>query len=190
MTKMIVGLGNPGEKYEETKHNMGFMAIDLLAKELGVSFSMEKTFMAEVASTFVNGEKVFLVKPQTFMNESGRAVKPLLTYYNIDAEDLTVVVDDMDSPVGRVRLRQKGSSGGQRGIKSILVHLATEQFNRVKIGIGRPHEGKTVVAHVLSKFDKAEREAAQEGIFKAVDALKFYLESNDFTKTMNKFNSK
>jgi len=188
MTKMIVGLGNPGDKYEKTKHNMGFMAVDLLAKDYGVNFSLEKTFMAEVASTFVNGEKIFLVKPQTFMNESGRAIQPLLTYYNLDPADLTVIVDDMDSAVGRVRLRQKGSSGGQRGIKSILTHLGTEQFNRVKIGIGRPEQGKTVVAHVLSKFDKENIEIAQDGINKAVDAVKFYIESNDFSQAMNKFN--
>jgi PTH1 family peptidyl-tRNA hydrolase len=188
MTKMIVGLGNPGDKYEKTKHNMGFMALDLLAHEYGVNFSMEKTFMAEVASTFVNGEKIFLVKPQTFMNESGRAIQPLLTYYNMDPSDLTVIVDDMDSAVGRVRLRSKGSSGGQRGIKSTITHLGTEQFNRVKIGIGRPDNGKTVVAHVLSKFDKENSEIAQAGISKAVDAVKYYVESNDFAKAMNKFN--
>ena len=188
MTKMIVGLGNPGDKYEKTKHNMGFMALDLLAHEYGVNFSMEKTFMAEVASTFVNGEKIFLVKPQTFMNESGRAIQPLLTYYNGDPSDLTVIVDDMDSAVGRVRLRSKGSSGGQRGIKSTITHLGTEQFNRVKIGIGRPDNGKTVVAHVLSKFDKENSEIAQAGISKAVDAVKYYVESNDFAKAMNKFN--
>lgn len=188
MTKMIVGLGNPGDKYEQTKHNMGFMTVDLLAKELETSFKMEKTFIAEVAETFVNGEKVFLVKPQTFMNESGRAVKPLLTYFNIEPEDLTVIFDDMDSPVGRVRLRQKGSSGGHNGIKSILVHVGTEQFNHVKIGIGRPKNNMKVVNHVLTRFDNEDAESAQNGIFKAVDAVKFYLENNDFTKAMNKFN--
>lgn len=188
MTKMIVGLGNPGDKYANTKHNMGFMAIDLLAQDYSVNFSLEKTFMAEVASTFVNGEKIFLVKPQTFMNESGRSIQPLLTYYNLSPSDLTVIVDDMDSAVGRVRLRQKGSSGGQRGIKSTITHLGTEQFNRVKIGIGRPENGKTVVAHVLSKFDKDNIEMAHEGLNKAVEAVKFYVESNNFAQAMNKFN--
>lgn len=188
MTKMIVGLGNPGNKYENTKHNMGFMALDLLAKELGVTVSEEKPFMSQVGSTFINGEKVFLVKPLTFMNESGRAVAPLLKYYNLNPEDLVVIHDDMDSPVGRVRLRQKGSSGGQNGIKSILTHVGTPGFNRVKIGIGRPKNGMTVVNHVLSNFDKEDSENAQNGIFKAVDAVKDYLENNDFQKTMNKFN--
>jgi PTH1 family peptidyl-tRNA hydrolase len=188
MTKMIVGLGNPGDKYEQTKHNMGFMALDLLAKEMNVEFREEKPFMSAVGSTFVDGEKVFLVKPLTFMNESGRAVGPLLKYYNIDPEDLTVLHDDLDSPVGRVRLRQKGSSGGQNGIKSVITHVGTEAFNRVKIGIGRPKNGGTVVNHVLSKFDSEDREIAQDGVFKAVDAVKFYLEKGDFSKTMNKFN--
>lgn len=185
---MIVGLGNPGDRYDGTKHNMGFMALDLLAKEYQTDFKMEKTFIAEVAQTFVNGEKVFLVKPQTFMNESGRAVKPLLTYFNIDPEDLSVVFDDMDSPVGRVRLRQKGSSGGHNGIKSILTHVGTEHFNHVKIGIGRPKNGMKVVNHVLTKFDSEDNSEAQDGIFKAVDAIKYYIENNDFTKAMNKFN--
>lgn len=188
MTKMIVGLGNPGDKYDQTKHNMGFMALELLAKEYATEFKMKKTFIAEVAQTFVNGEKLFLVKPQTFMNESGRAVKPLLTYFNIDPEDLTVIFDDMDSPAGRVRLRQKGSSGGHNGIKSILTHVGTEHFNHVKIGIGRPKIGVKVVNHVLTKFDNEDAQAAQEGISKAVDAVKFYVENNDFTKAMNKYN--
>ncbi|MFC4651653.1 aminoacyl-tRNA hydrolase [Lactococcus nasutitermitis] len=188
MTKMIVGLGNPGDKYEKTKHNMGFMALDLLAKDLDATFKMEKTFIAEVAETFVNGEKVFLVKPQTFMNESGRAVKPLLTYYNIDSSDLTVIFDDMDSPVGRVRLRQKGSSGGHNGIKSILTHVGTEYFNHVKIGIGRPKHGMKVVNHVLTGFDNEDDTAAFDGIVKAVDAVKFYIDNNDFAKAMNKYN--
>ncbi|AYG01396.1 aminoacyl-tRNA hydrolase [Lactococcus allomyrinae] len=188
MTKMVVGLGNPGSKYEKTKHNMGFMALDLLAKELGVTFSEEKPFMSLVGSTFVNGEKVFLVKPLTFMNESGRAVAPLLKYYNLDSDELVIMHDDMDSPVGRVRLRQKGSSGGQNGIKSILTHVGTQEFNRVKIGIGRPKNGMTVVNHVLSKFDEEDAGAAQDGIFRAVDAVNFYLENGDFQKTMNKFN--
>ncbi len=122
------------------------------------------------------------------MNESGRAVKPLLTYFNIDPEDLSVVFDDMDSPVGRVRLRQKGSSGGHNGIKSILTHVGTEHFNHVKIGIGRPKNGMKVVNHVLTKFDSEDNSEAQDGIFKAVDAIKYYIENNDFTKAMNKFN--
>ncbi|MDR2977600.1 MAG: aminoacyl-tRNA hydrolase [Streptococcaceae bacterium] len=189
MTKMIVGLGNPGERYEATRHNMGFMTIDLLAQELGVTFRMEKSFIAEIAEARVNNEKVFLVKPQTFMNESGRSIKPLMTYYNLDLKDLIVVADDMDSPVGRVRLRQKGSSGGQRGVKSLIVHLGSSEWKRVKIGIGRPKPGWTVVNHVLSRFEGEEAIEAQLGIRKAADALQYYLENDDdFEKTMSKYN--
>lgn len=185
---MIVGLGNPGEKYDVTRHNMGFMTVDLLAQELGISFSEEKTFSAAIAQTFVNGEKVFLVKPLTFMNESGRAIKPLMTYYNLSLDDLLVIVDDMDSPVGRVRMRQKGSSGGQRGIKSLIVHLGNEDWKRIKIGIGRPKQGGTVVNHVLSKFDGEDAEEARLGIRKAADAVQYYLEGNSFESTMSKYN--
>lgn len=188
MTKMIVGLGNPGEKYEITRHNMGFMTVDLLAQELGAGFTENKTFSASIATAYVNGEKIFLVKPLTFMNESGRAVKPLLTYYNLDLEDLIVVVDDMDSPTGRLRMRQKGSSGGQRGIKSLITHLGGEDWKRIKIGIGRPKTGWTVVNHVLSRFDENETEEANIGIRKAVDAIEYYLEGNSFENTMSKYN--
>lgn len=188
MTKMIIGLGNPGNRYENTKHNMGFMTIDLLAQDLGVSFGLEKAFVAEVASTFINSEKIFLVKPQTFMNESGRVIKPLMTYYNLDASALTIIHDDMDSPVGRIRLRQKGSSGGQKGLKSIIIHLGTQEFNRVKIGIGRPKHGMKVTNHVLSAFDNLDAKSAHDGILTAVDAVKFFLETNDFSKAQNRFN--
>jgi PTH1 family peptidyl-tRNA hydrolase len=167
---------------------MGFMAIDVLAQDLGISFNLEKTFAAEVAQTFVNSEKVFLVKPQTFMNESGRAVKPLMTYYNLDPSALTVIFDDMDSPVGRLRLREKGSSGGHNGIKSLLVHLGTDEWKHVKIGIGRPKYGIKVVNHVLSGFDSEDADAARAGIKEAAEAVKFYLKTSDFTQAQNRFN--
>ncbi|MCL2858541.1 MAG: aminoacyl-tRNA hydrolase [Streptococcaceae bacterium] len=188
MTKMIVGLGNPGDKYKNTKHNMGFMALDQLAEALNLSFSMDKTFQSEIASAFINNEKIYFVKPMTYMNESGRAVGPLLSYYGLTDEDLTVVHDDLDSPVGRVRLRTKGSSGGQNGVKSIIAHVGSQEFNRVKIGIGRPKHGMTVVNHVLSTFDDEDESTGLQGIDNAVKAIEYYLESNDFMKTMNKFN--
>ena len=154
MTKLVVGLGNPGSKYHETRHNVGFMAIDLMAKELGLTFSEEKTFKAEVASTFLNGEKVYFVKPTTFMNLSGLAVRALLAYYNIPIEDFIVIYDDLDMEVGKLRFRQKGSAGGHNGIKSIIAETGTQEFDRIKIGIGRPQKGMTVVNHVLGKFSE------------------------------------
>lgn len=111
MVKMFVGLGNPGEKYFETKHNIGFMMVDKLCKEKQLTFTVDKIFQAELASTFFNGEKVYFVKPTTFMNESGRAVHALLSYYGLDIEDLVVIYDDLDMEVGKIRLRTKGSAG-------------------------------------------------------------------------------
>ena len=120
MTKLLVGLGNPGDKYFETKHNVGFMLIDQLAKKQNVTFTHDKIFQADLASFFLNGEKIYLVKPTTFMNESGKAVHALLTYYGLDIEDLLIIYDDLDMEVGKIRLRAKGSAGGHNGIKSII----------------------------------------------------------------------
>ncbi len=152
MTKLLVGLGNPGDKYFETKHNVGFMLIDQLAKKQNVTFKHDNIFQADLASFFLNGEKIYLVKPTTFMNESGKAVHALLTYYGLDIEDLLIIYDDLDMEVGKIRLRAKGSAGGHNGIKSIIQHIGTQTFNRVKIGIGRPKNGMSVVNHVLSTF--------------------------------------
>ncbi|KAF1304510.1 MULTISPECIES: aminoacyl-tRNA hydrolase [Enterococcus] len=185
--KMIVGLGNPGKKYEMTKHNVGFMTVDQLAKKQQISFKTSP-FEAEIADFFSNGEKVFLVKPQTFMNDSGRAVGPLMTYYGILPEELVVVYDDLDLALGKIRLRQKGSAGGHNGMKSLISHLGTTVFDRVKIGIDRPRAGMTVVNHVLSPFAKEDLPTIAASIDKAVAACEFYLENQDFTATMNHFN--
>ena len=184
--KMIVGLGNPGKKYEQTKHNVGFMAVDQLAKAAGVTFK-KNPFEAEVADYFVGGEKVLLVKPQTFMNDSGRAVGPLMTYFGVLPEELVVIHDDLDLTLGKLRLRQKGSAGGHNGIKSIIAHIDSQHFDRIKIGIGRP-QGKTVVNHVLSPFSKEEQPEILRAIDQAVAACEFYLTTDDFVQTMNKFN--
>ena len=117
MTKMIVGLGNPGDKYAHTKHNIGFDVLDVMASRLNLTFKRDKTFIADIASTFSNGEKIILVKPVTFMNESGKSVKPLLAYNGLTADDLIVIYDDLDMMVGKLRLRQKGSGGGHNGEK-------------------------------------------------------------------------
>ena len=136
MVKMIVGLGNPGSKYDGTRHNVGFMAIDKIVKNLDVTFTEDKTFKAEVGSAFINGEKVYFVKPTTFMNNSGIAVKALLTYYNIDLSDMVVIYDDLDMVVGKLRLRQKGSAGGHNGIKSIIAHLNTQDLIVSRLALG------------------------------------------------------
>lgn len=185
--KMIVGLGNPGKKYEQTKHNVGFMTVDRLAKRFNATFK-KNSFEAEVADFFVNGEKILLVKPQTSMNESGRAVGPLMTYFGVYPEELVVIYDDLDLALGKIRLRQKGSAGGHNGMKSIISHLNTQEFDRIKIGIDRPKPGMTVVNHVLSGFSKDDQPLIEGSIDKAMEATIDYIEKNDFIATMNRFN--
>lgn len=188
MVKMIVGLGNPGSKYEKTKHNIGFMAIDNIVNSLDVTFTDDKNFKAQIGSTFINHEKVYFVKPTTFMNNSGIAVKALLTYYNIDITDLIVIYDDLDMEVSKLRLRSKGSAGGHNGIKSIIAHIGTQEFNRIKVGIGRPLKGMTVINHVMGQFNTEDNIAISLTLDRVVNAVKFYLQENDFEKTMQKFN--
>lgn len=185
---MIVGLGNPGSKYHETRHNVGFMLVDQLAKRENLTFSHDKIFQAEIASTVINGEKVYLIKPTTFMNESGKAVHALLAYYGLDEKDILVVYDDLDMVAGKIRFRQKGSAGGHNGIKSLIAHLKTQEFDRIKIGVGRPKPGMTVVKHVLSKFDTEDRIEIDKALDKLYSAVNFYLQEKDLEKVMRKFN--
>lgn len=188
MVKMIVGLGNPGSKYNDTKHNIGFMAIDRIVKNLDVNFTEDKNFKAEIGSDFINGEKIYFIKPTTFMNNSGIAVKALLTYYNISIKDMIIIYDDLDMEVGKIRFRQKGSAGGHNGIKSIIAHLGTQEFDRIKVGIGRPNGRMTVINHVLGKFDKNDEIMISNTLDKVDNVVKYYLQTNDFQKTMQKYN--
>ena len=188
MVKMIVGLGNPVSKYHETRHNVGFMLVDMLAKRENLNFTHDKIFQADIASTFIDGQKIYLVKPTTFMNESGKAVHALLAYYGLDERDLLVAYDDLDMVVGKIRFRQKGSAGGHNGIKSLIAHLKTQEFDRIKIGIGRPKPGMTVVNHVLSKFDTEDRIEIDKTLDKLDSAVNYYLQEKDLEKVMRKFN--
>ncbi|HEO3414966.1 TPA: aminoacyl-tRNA hydrolase [Streptococcus agalactiae] len=188
MVKMIVGLGNPGSKYNDTKHNIGFMAVDRIVKKLDVNFTEDKNFKAEIGSDFINGEKIYFIKPTTFMNNSGIAVKALLTYYNISIKDMIIIYDDLDMEVGKIRFRQKGSAGGHNGIKSIIAHLGTQEFDRIKVGIGRPNGCMTVINHVLGKFDKNDEIMISNTLDKVDNAVNYYLQTNDFQKTMQKYN--
>ena len=188
MTKLLVGLGNPGDKYFETKHNVGFMLIDQLAKKQNVTFTNDKIFQADLASFFFNGEKIYLVKPTTFMNLSGLAVRALLAYYNIPMEDFIVIYDDLDMEVGKLRFRQKGSAGGHNGIKSIIAETGTQEFDRIKIGIGRPQKGMTVVNHVLGKFSEDDYATILLTLDKVETALNHYLKTDDFEDTMRRYN--
>ena len=189
MTKLIVGLGNPGDKYFETKHNVGFMLVDQMAKSLNLTFSHDKIFQADIASTFLNGEKVYFVKPTTFMNESGKAVHALLTYYGLDIEDLLVIYDDLDMEVGKIRLRAKGSAGGHNGIKSIISHLGTNVFPRIKVGVGEKPSGYDLADYVLGHFSKDDRAKMQEGYIRAMHAAEM-LVAGDVEQAMNEYNKK
>lgn len=188
MAKMIIGLGNPGDKYVNTRHNIGFMLVDRLASEAGVNLSEDKIFKAEVGTTFWQGEKIFLVKPTTFMNKSGEAVHALLTYFGLDLSNILIIYDDLDMAVGKIRFRQKGSAGGHNGIRSIIKHLGTQDFDRIKIGIGRPREGVPVHHHVLTRFEADDAIEIEKALDRVQSAVHFYLETRDFEKTMQQFN--
>ena len=186
--KLIVGLGNIGKEYDETRHNAGFMTIDHFAEKHNFEFNKQK-FDAMIADGIVNGEKVILAKPTTYMNESGRSVRQIVDFYKLSPEDVLIVHDDMDLATGRLRLRQKGSAGGHNGIKSIIAHLGTEKFKRLRIGIDHPEKQK-VVDWVLTRFSLDQRAEFDVGMNEAVDAIDDWLENDDFMKTMNRFNKR
>ncbi|MDD1368386.1 aminoacyl-tRNA hydrolase [Bacillus sp. MHSD17] len=167
--KLIVGLGNPGREYELTRHNIGFMAIDELAKRWNISLNEQK-FKGVFGAGFVNGEKVILLKPLTYMNSSGESIRPLMEYYKIDVEDFVVLYDDLDIPVGKLRLRMKGSAGGHNGVKSTISHLGTQEFQRIRMGIDRPKNGMKVADYVLGRFTSEEIPDVNHSIKKAADA--------------------
>lgn len=186
--KLIVGLGNPGAEYAHTRHNMGFDVIDELASRWGISLWKED-MKAQIASYVRDGEKILLVKPLTYMNNSGEAVGAIARYYKVEPEDIFVVCDDLDLPVGKTRIRKKGASGGHNGIKSLIAHLGTEEFNRFRIGVGHPRDGHTVVQHVLGRpygEEIPEIEAAKMHTADSIEgALKIGVD-----KAMNQFNPK
>ncbi|PFK67193.1 aminoacyl-tRNA hydrolase [Bacillus cereus] len=185
--KLIVGLGNPGREYELTRHNIGFMAIDELAKRWNISLNEQK-FKGVFGARFVNGEKVILLKPLTYMNLSGESIRPLMDYYKIDVEDFVVMYDDLDIPVGKLRLRMKGSAGGHNGVKSTISHLGTQEFQRIRMGIDRPKNGMKVVDYVLGRFTSEEIPDVNHSIEKAADACEEWL-NKPFLQIMNTFNS-
>lgn len=186
--KIFVGLGNPTPEYAATKHNVGFMLADLLKDELPADNWREK-FNALVAEGFFNGEKILIVKPQTFMNLSGEAVAPIVNFYKIDVENLVVAHDDMDLPLGMIRLRPKGSGGGHHGIESIIQHIGTQNFPRIRIGVGRPPQNWSVNHHVLSPFTQDDAKIISETLKNLVPAVTCIF-SEGINLAMNKFNPK
>ena len=170
MIHLIVGLGNPGRKYERTRHNVGFMVIDELVKHFRLKRYSERC-LSHIYRVKVAGREVILAKPQTFMNNSGRAVENLLDEFSLEPSQMLVIYDDLDLPLGSMRLRLKGSSGGHKGMESIISAVGTESFPRLRIGIGRPKSKREVVDYVLSPFGKGEQELLSRVLEKAKGCL-------------------
>lgn len=183
--KLIVGLGNPGKEYENTRHNIGFIFIDNFAKSVGTVIEKEK-FNGLYTQVTIHNEKVILLKPLSFMNLSGEVVRKYVDFFKIDINDVLIINDDLDLDFGRIRLRQSGSSGGHNGLKNIALHLNTDKFKRLKVGISNNKEIDTK-DYVLGKFNKEEKEILESSKNKINDILNDYLKI-DFDKLMCKYN--
>ena len=183
--KIIVGLGNPGEKYLKTRHNLGFMVVDRLARRLEMECTQKK-FQSLFCKKSVDQEEIVLLKPQTFMNLSGVAVKEAVDMYKCSLQGLMVICDDLDMPPGKIRIRRSGGCGGHRGLASIAGRLGSTDFSRLRIGIGRPVDGDPS-DYVLSPFSKEEERVKEEAIEKACQALKTWM-FEGVDACMNKFN--
>ena len=184
--KLIVGLGNPEKDYSATRHNMGFHVINLLAQEYEIDLSRTK-FEAEYGTGVIENEKVILVKPQTFMNASGKAVVEFVHFYKVPLEDLIVVYDDMDIDISHIRIRKNGSPGTHTGIKSIVNILADDRFPRIRVGIGKPIEEEDLIHYVIGAIPEEEIPGLQEGVEKAKEAIVEILK-NGIDSAMNRFN--
>lgn len=185
---VIVGLGNPGMKYDMTRHNAGFIAADTLARQLSVSLTKSKC-KAVFGTADEGGRRLIIAKPQTYMNLSGESVSQLLSFYKVGAERLIVLCDDISLPVGKLRIRRKGSDGGQRGLRSIIEQLGTEDFLRIRIGVGaKPNPDYDLAAWVLSKFKEEEREALTRAAENAAQAA-LMIARGETDKAMNLYNA-
>ena len=188
--KLIVGLGNPGKEYEKTRHNSGYMALAKLAENVGASVTSNK-FQALTASAMIGGQKVLLMEPLTFMNLSGNAVRAAADYYKIDPQDILILHDDMDLPVGSVRIRPKGSSGGQKGMKHIIACMGTDEIARIRIGVGHSRRGEheEVPDWVLSPVAKADRDLFDNAIDTAARAAEAWV-TQPLDRVMSQYNLK
>jgi peptidyl-tRNA hydrolase, PTH1 family len=185
---LVVGLGNPDKKYTLTRHNSGFLCVDELAEKHGFKINKLK-FKALIADTFINSHRVIVMKPQTYMNLSGEAVREAVNFYKIPPENVIVIFDDISLDVGKLRIKRKGSDGGHNGIKSIVSCISSNNFPRIKLGVGKkPHPDYDLAAWVLSEFKKDEAKPLKEAIDNACDALLLMLDGK-IDEAMNKFNS-
>ncbi len=185
---LVVGLGNPGNKYTLTRHNAGFLCLDMLSDKLNFRIDRLK-FKSLICDTNINGHRLIIMKPQTFMNNSGEAVRECASFYKIPAEKVVVIYDDISLDVGKLRIRRKGTDGGHNGIKSIIYHLNSDQFPRIKVGCGKkPHPDFDLADWVLSEFKKDEQKALEPALENACKALELLLDNN-IEKAMNLYNS-
>lgn len=182
--KLIVGLGNPGKEYENTRHNAGFMFVDRIANDLNLEFSLNKQLKCFIADKNINGEKVIFCKPVTYMNLSGESVSLVLKYFKIDIEDMLIIHDDLDLPVGKIRIRSNGSSGGQKGMQNIIDILKETNIKRIRIGIDK---GTNTINHVLGSFTKDERVDIDLILDKAPEMFDYYLKTS-FDRFMSRYN--
>lgn len=186
---IIAGLGNPGKQYENTRHNTGFSVIDVIAEEFDIAV-LEKKHKAVIGKGYIDGQKVILAKPQTFMNLSGESIRELIDYYKVDeTSELIVIYDDVSMDVGQLRIRKKGSAGGHNGIKNIIAHLGHDTFLRIKVGVGEKPKGYDLADYVLGHFTQDEQKTMRESAGQAARAVRLLVQG-DVDKAMNDYNKK
>ena len=185
---IIVGLGNPGNEYANTRHNAGFWFVDEVARQFGGNFKSEKKFNGEVARAVVHGRDIILLKPMTYMNLSGQALQPLMNFYKVKLENVLVAHDELDLPVGSIRLKQGGGHGGHNGLRDIIANCGGNNFQRLRIGIGHPGDKSRVTGHVLKKADSEDQQAIEDCIKRAMDELDLIV-NGDSQKAMQKLHS-
>ncbi len=190
--KIVVGLGNPGSKYEFTRHNIGFRIVDNLARDMETEFKKAKSYYSLISRGMINNHKVILVKPQTFMNLSGRAVNRVVSYYKIPLQDLLIVYDDLNLELGKIRIRKRGSAGGHKGMESIMQYLNSEDIPRLRVGIGNPslNFNFDCVSYVLSNFNNDEEDKIKGTIKLSTEVINIIIREDGFEKAMRKYNRK
>ncbi len=186
ITYIVAGLGNPGDKYHNTHHNMGFLALDCIEQKLGVKINRLK-FKSLCADARVNDKRILLIRPQTYMNNSGEAVSEAANFYKIPSENIIVIHDDISIPAGKMRIKRKGSDGGQKGIRSIINCLGTEDFTRIKIGVGSPPQGVSIVDWVLMDISKNDQKLVFDCLMNVIPAIELIL-SGKTEQAMNQYN--
>jgi PTH1 family peptidyl-tRNA hydrolase len=186
--KLIVGLGNPGREYRDTRHNVGFMVVDALADRWRVNDEWRERFEALQIKTTVGAEAVIIAKPLTFMNLSGQAVSAIAGFFKIEPADVFAIVDEAALPLGRLRARREGGAGGHNGLKSLIQHLGTQAFPRMRVGVGRGADGRDLSDHVLGRFETAERDTVSAAVLRAAEATEMFI-ADGIERVMNAFNA-